>query len=151
MVRAQGARILLRHGERGGGDICRGYGCVGQLQGQGDSENPGAGSDVQDAQRTNARWPGCEGEHGFDQMLGLGAGNQHQRVDNEGAAIELLRADDVLHWLVEGAARDGGLVVIALALGELALRVRQQVGFGQARGTQQQQFCITVRGGAGGE
>ena len=68
-------------------------------------------------------------QRGFDQVLGLGAGNEHQPVDDEAAAVELLRAGDVLHRLVEGAACDGGLIVLALPLGQLALGMGEQVCF----------------------
>ena len=81
-------------------------------------------------------------------MLGLGAGNQHQPVDDEAAAIELLRADDVLHGLVAGTACNGGLKVFLLALGQLALRMGEQVGFCQAGGVHQQQLRIALRGRA---
>ena len=46
MIRAQGARVLARHGECGDGDICCRHGCVQQLQRQGDGEDAGAGPDV---------------------------------------------------------------------------------------------------------
>jgi hypothetical protein len=50
------------------------------------------------------------GEDGFDEMLGLGAGDEDGGGDVEGEAVELLLAGDVLDGLVGEAAADEGFV-----------------------------------------
>ena len=48
-------------------------------------------------------------EDGFDEVLGLGAGDEDGGGDLEGEAVELLLAGDVLDGFVVQAARDGRL------------------------------------------
>jgi hypothetical protein len=101
------------------------------------------------------------GEDCFDEVLGLGAGDEDGGRDAQRQAVELLLAGDVLDGLVGQASRDCRLVCGLLFGCELTIRIDVELRAGDAERVQQQREriaggCLTqigrgfkLRGGAG--
>jgi hypothetical protein len=71
-----------------------------------DGDGSGAGANIENAKRVSGRGFFCdEVEHGLDEPLGFGAGDEGVRRDAEGEAKEFLLAGEVLLRLVRGASR----------------------------------------------
>jgi len=107
-----------------GGDIERGDFCQGELDGQRDGENAGAGAYVEDLEvflmRENL-------QNRFDEVLGFRARDEDGWGDVEVEAVELLLADDVLDGFVGGAAVNTLPVEEGIFFSQLAVRVRKKL------------------------
>lgn len=77
-------------------------------------------------------------QDGFDEVLGLGAGDEDGGSDVERETVKLLFAGDVLDRLVSEATRDGGLVCGGLLACEQTIRIRIEGGAGEIRGVQEE-------------
>ena len=113
--------------------------------GERDGDGSGAGADVKDIERCGA----IEFfEDGFDEVLGLGAGDENGWSDAEGEAVEFLLAGDVLDWLVFEAASDEGVVGGLLGGREGAVGIGEEGGAGDVERVQEQEERVAGRFGA---
>ncbi len=146
--------VFAGDGERGGRDVGGGDVRVRKMTRERDGDGAGAGADVENAKcggpstrslRFLARDDGiilgraCEfGEDGFDEVFGLGAGDEDGGGDAEGERVELLLAGDVLDRLVLEAAGDGGFISLTIQRSESAIGIRMELCAGDAERVQQQ-------------
>ena len=84
-------------------------------------------------------------EHGFDQVLGLRAGNQHRGRHHEVEAPELLMSGDVLRRHAGCALGEDFVVASFFFRREFALRMRVKVGAIGAEDEHKQDLGIHAR------
>jgi hypothetical protein len=92
-----GGGVGFGDGQGFGGEVERGDLGLREVGGERDGDGSGAGADVGDGDGPVV-WEALE--DGFDEVLGLGAGDEDGRSDAEGETVELLGASDVLDGLV---------------------------------------------------
>ena len=136
---------------------------VGKFLGQGQGNTAGACADVGDAKSDFGPWPsdrrqwnsrrglrsavcGLQFEHGFDDVLGLGARDQHGWRDYEVHAPEFLMSRDVLCGNAASALGKSGIIAAGLFGGEFALGMSVQVGAVAVEGEHEEQFGIYAWG-----
>ena len=100
---AEAAGVVVGDSEGGGRDIDGGEVGVFEDGGERDGDGAGAGADIGNMKMRVGLGAGPV-EDGFDEMLGLGAGDEDVGGDAEGEAEELLRASEVLERVLRGAA-----------------------------------------------
>lgn len=89
-------------------------------------------------------------EHGFDEMLGFGAGYEDVGRDAEGEAEELLRAGDVLQRFLRGAAAGEGPEGFEIFGGEIVFDVGEQPGAVMMEGVGEERFGVAAGDGGRG-
>jgi hypothetical protein len=147
-----GLGVGLGDGEGFGGEVDGGDGGVGEIGGEGEGDGSGAGAEVEDAEGAGGVFFRAAGlkvlQDGFDEVLGLGAGDENGGRDAEREAEEFLMSGDVLDGLVAEAPGDGFEVEGELGGGEVAFRVGEERGAGKAEGVEEEQFGVACSGGA---
>jgi len=96
----------------------------GEMDGQGDGDGSRSGAYVGDG---DGMVVGDASEYAFDEVLGLGPGDENGGADAERKSVELLLAGDVLDGLVTKAAMDCLFVEIKLGGGKFVVGVGEKV------------------------
>ncbi len=113
-----------------------------EFLGKSEGNAAGAGADVHNAgllDRTN------QGQYGLDDVLGLGAGNEHGGRNDKVHAPEFLMAGDVLRGNSAGASADCFLIAVFFEASEFALGVCKEIGAVAAQDEHKQQFSVQSR------
>src|ERR1035441_2883252 len=131
---AVSSRVLARDCQGGGGQIDSGDLRMRQMMSEGYGDAAGAGAHIDDARSWKA---GGQFEGLLDQVLGLGARDQHIRRNAKGQAVELGFADDVLNGLSPVAALEKLVIAASFGIGELLLGMGQQPGYALAENVEE--------------
>lgn len=136
--------VLAGNGQCESGDVEGGNCCSFEFTCQCDGDGSGAGPDVGDVERGVER---DALEQGFDEVLGLGAGDEDVGRDAEGESVEFLFADDVLNRFVASSASEPLVVGGLLAGREFGAGVGEEKSAILADEAQEQQLGVTACAG----
>jgi hypothetical protein len=114
---------------------------IGKMGGECQSDGAGAGADIENMERLVVRETF---QNGFNEVLGLGAGDERGGGDFELESKELLLAGNVLDGLVAEAASDGSLINGKLQRREDTRGISEERGAIKTKDVQKQKLRIAM-------
>jgi hypothetical protein len=113
----------------------------GEMDGQGDGDGSRSGAYVGDG---DGMVVGDASEYAFDEVLGLGPGDENGGADAERKSVELLLAGDVLDGLVTKAAVDCLFVEIKLGGGKFVVGVGEKVCASDLKRVEEEELGVAL-------